>query len=84
MNFRATRFLAQESMWYYLTNLVGSGEPYRLSVRNDAGEECEATVDTLTLVDHKALARARGRPYGIRLESLDSGKPNHVYGSERA
>ncbi len=64
--FRATRFLHDEPLWYYLTNLFVAGQQYRLGV---PGREVELATGSLA----EFLALPGPVAHGTGVEFLDGG-----------
>jgi hypothetical protein len=81
MVFRAARFLAQEPIWYYMTNLFGASAAYRLTVRDGAGER-EAALETMSTEEYGRFRKSAGslaRPNqeGTKVEFLESDRVAH-------
>ena len=78
--FRAHRFTGNQPFWFYLTNVFGAGTPYRLGLRDAAGNAREAPVESLGYTEYEefmGLAVNRPRPRGTKVEFLDSGAVAH-------
>ncbi len=81
--FRSARFVADESFWYFLTNLFGSEQGYRLKIRDAGGEERDSVLETLPYAEYRAFRESEGgEPYwpnrqGIKVEFPDSGATAH-------
>jgi hypothetical protein len=82
--FRAARFLEQQQMWYYLSNLFGSAPLYRLKLRLPSGIERQVPLKTLSFAQYKNFqVNPLVRPFrpnheGTRVEFLEPGNIAHL------
>ncbi len=78
--FRAHRFTGNQPFWFYLTNLFGASDPYRLGLRDAGGNPRETAVNSVTFAEYEEFlgqAADRARPRTTKVEFLDSGAIAH-------